>query len=99
MKYYKSQQVRQVMGPNGIQETIMDVEVKNGAGTKSVTIIENGKTRKSTKKLTKKEMYNIGINRFMKNFFQTCLGECKKQTKKQTRSKSKTRKAMKQKRA
>jgi hypothetical protein len=83
------------MGPNGIQETIMNVEVKNGVGTKSVTISENGKTRKSKKKLTKKELQNIGMNRFMPGFFSKCLGDCKKQT----RSKSKTRKAMKKKRA
>lgn len=95
MKYYKSQQVRQVMGPNGIQETIMDVEVKNGVGTKSVTIVENGKTKKSQKKLTKQEIQNIGANRFMPGFFTKCIGDCKKQT----RSKSKTRKAMKKKSA
>jgi len=94
MKFYKSQQVRQVMGPNGIEETIMNVEVKNGVGTKSVTIVENGKTRKSVKKLTKKEIHNIGANRFMPGFFTKCLGDCKKQT----RSKAKTRKAMKKKR-
>lgn len=94
MKYYKSQQVRQVMGPNGLQETVMDVEVKNGHGTKSVSITENGKTRKSVKKLTNKEIKNIGMNRFMPGFFTKCIGDCKKAT----RSKSKTRKAMKKKR-
>lgn len=94
MKFYKSQQVRQVMGPNGIKETIMNVEVKNGVGTKSVTIVEDGKTRKSKKKLTSKELKNIGANIFMPGLFSTCLGDCKKQT----RSKSKTRKAMKKKR-
>ncbi len=95
MKYYKSQQVRQIMGPNGIEETIMNVEVKNGKGTKSVTISENGKTRKSVKKLTNKEIKNIGMNRFMPGFFTKCIGDCKK-----TRSKSKTRKTTKkQKRA
>ena len=95
MKYYKSQQVRQIMGPNGIQETVMNVEVKNGVGTKSVSITENGKTRKSKKKLTRKELQNIGMNRFMPGFFTKCLGDCKKRA---TRSKSKTRKAMKKKR-
>jgi hypothetical protein len=95
MKYYKSQQVRQVMGPNGIQETIMDVEVKNGKGTKSVTVMEDGKTRKSIKKLSKKEIKNIGMNRFMPGFFTKCIGDCNKA---KTRSKAKARKTMKKKR-
>jgi hypothetical protein len=83
------------MGPNGIQETIMNVEVKNGQGTKSVTLVENGKTKKSVKKLTKKEIQNIGMNRFMPGFFTKCIGDCKKGV---TRSKSKARKTMKKKR-
>jgi hypothetical protein len=96
MKYYKSRQVRQVMGPNGIKETIMDVEMKNGKGTKSVTIVEDGKTRKSKKSLTSQEVKNIGLNRFMPGFFTECIGECKQE---KSRSKRKTRKATKQKRA
>jgi hypothetical protein len=96
MKYYKSRQVRQVMGPNGIKETIMDVEMKNGKGTKSVTIVEDGKTRKSKKSLTSQEVKNIGLNRFMPGFFNECIGECKQE---KSRSKRKTRKATKQKRA
>ncbi len=92
MKYYKSRQVRQVMGPNGIKETIMDVEVKNGKGTKSVIIKEDGKTRKSKRPLSPEEMKNIGLNRFMPGFFDDCLGECKKE---KTRSKGRTRKATK----
>jgi hypothetical protein len=91
MKYYKSRQVRQIMGPNGLKETVMDVEMKNGKGVKSVAITENGKTKKSTKKLTAKEMSNIQKNRFMPGFFNECFGEC-------ARSKQKTRKASKKKR-
>jgi hypothetical protein len=94
MKYYKSQQVRQVMGPSGIQETVMNVEVKNGVGTKSVIVVKDGKTRKSVKKLSKKEIKNIGANRFMPGFFTKCLGDCKDTS----RSKAKTRKAIKKKR-
>jgi hypothetical protein len=48
------------------------VVVKNGKGTKTVVTKENGKTRKSTKRLRPKEIHGIQNSQFIPGLFKDC---------------------------
>lgn len=59
---------------NGHQKTRTNtVSIANGKGIKTVEIRENGKTRKSTKKLNSAEIAKIQTNQFIPGLFKPCL--------------------------
>jgi hypothetical protein len=69
---YSSTQVHEVMenGEKKMKKNI--VEIKNGKGSKTVELTENGKTRKSTKKLSNAEIQKIQQNQFIPGLFKSC---------------------------
>jgi hypothetical protein len=48
------------------------VVVKNGKGTKTVSMKERGRTRKTTKRLTPKEIHSIQNSQFIPGLFKDC---------------------------
>ena len=87
---YHSEQVHSVY-ENG-QQVIKknSVNIKNGKGTKTVTMMTNGKSRTSTKKLKPSEVKHIKQNRFIPGLFKPCY-DCinsKPRSKSSTRSKT-----------
>lgn len=74
------------------------VQIKNGKGTKSVTITENGKTRKSTHKLSPSEVQSICNRQFIPGLFSPCYKEANSSKSSTVRSrKSRTRRTTKKK--
>ena len=81
---YSSTQVHEVQ-ENGRQVMKKNsVNIANGKGTKTVEITENGKTRKSTKKLSNAEMEKIQKNQFIPGLFKSCTN-CLRPSSSQTR--------------
>jgi hypothetical protein len=70
---YNSVQEHFVMGPQGKEEKIKRVIIKNGKGVKEVITRRNGKAVKNKKQLTKKEIKNIKEHNFMPNLFTSLL--------------------------
>jgi hypothetical protein len=70
---YKSHQmhVSSMNGETKQQENI--VNIKNGKGTKTVKLTENGKTRKTTKTLTEDNINCIRNHQFIPGLFSDCL--------------------------
>jgi hypothetical protein len=95
---YTSSQVHNVV-ENGRQMTKKNiVNIENGKGVKTVEVTQNGKTRKSTKKLTNAEIQKIQKNQFIPGLFKPCyncintrqaLRQASRQTTNQTRRNSK----------
>lgn len=66
---YHSEQTHTAIN-NGTKTTKKNtVTVKNGKGTKTVTVKENGRTRKSMKPLTPKEIRSIQKSQFIPGLF------------------------------
>ncbi len=70
---YKSHQVHysSVNGESRQQENI--VNVKNGKGTKTVKITQNGKTKKVSRQLTDDNIQCIRNHQFIPGLFSDCL--------------------------
>lgn len=69
---YHSEQVH-TTNMNGIsQEKRNIVNIKNGKGTKTVEVTENGKTNSSTKKLSQSEISQIEKGKFIPNLWKPC---------------------------
>ncbi len=62
-----------VNGVSRQQENI--VNVKNGKGTKTVKIVQNGKTKKATRKLTDDNIQCIQKHQFIPGLFSDCLND------------------------
>jgi hypothetical protein len=72
MFHYSSSQVHEVV-ENGVKKSKRNtVNISNGKGTKTVELTENGKTRKSTKKLSNAEIQKIQKNEFIPGLFKEC---------------------------
>ena len=54
------------------------VKIRNGKGTKTVVIMRDGKTKKSTHKLKPSEVRKIQKNQFIPGLFKPCLKCIKK---------------------
>jgi hypothetical protein len=66
---YHSEQIHTTV-KNGTKTTSNNiVKVKNGKGTKTVMLKENGRTRKSIKPLTPKEIRSIKNSQFIPGLF------------------------------
>jgi hypothetical protein len=78
---------------NGIEQTKKNiVNIKNGKGTKTVTIVKNGKANSSTKKLSTSEVKQIKQNQFIPGLFKPCYTCLKNTTRSKSSSRSKTQK-------
>jgi hypothetical protein len=73
------------------------VHIKNGKGTKSVKITEDGKTKVSTHKLTPTEVKSICNRQFIPGLFAPCYKQANSQTRKARSSKGTTRRTSKKK--
>jgi hypothetical protein len=77
---------------NGTEQTKKNiVNIKNGKGTKTVTIVKNGKANSSTKKLSTSEVKQIKQNQFIPGLFKPCY-DCLNSTRSKSSSRSKTQK-------
>jgi hypothetical protein len=85
---FESTQVHQVEENGHIKTKKNIVNISNGKGTKTVEVIENGKTRKNTKKLSKEEVAKIQKNEFIPGLFKPCY-DCLRSPSTQTRRSSK----------
>jgi hypothetical protein len=90
---YSSTQIHQIQ-ENGKKKTRKNiVAIKNGKGTKTVEINENGKVRKSTKNLSALEIESIQNSQFIPGLFKPCY-DClntrsqRNQTRRNTKKKS-----------
>ena len=88
---FHSEQVHSVY-EDGTQQTRKNiVNIKNGKGTKTVSIVKNGKTNSSTKKLSPAEIKKIKQNQFIPKLFKPCY-TCLNSTRSKSSSRSKTQK-------
>lgn len=87
---YHSEQVHSIMENGQVAQKHNIVDIKNGKGTKKVTMRSGKSTKSSTKKLTKSEIEKIRKNIFIPSLFKPCY-DCLR-TKSQTRKRSHTRK-------
>lgn len=78
---------------NGEQQTKKNVvNIKNGKGTKTVTVMKNGKTKSSTKKLNTAEIKKIKQNQFIPGLFKPCYDCLNQPMRSKSSSRSKTHK-------
>ncbi len=85
---YHSEQTHSssVNGRTQIKKNIVNIE--NGKGTKTVTYIEDGKTRTATRKITPAQMKQIEKGIFVPNLFQPCYDCLNPRNKSRSRSKT-----------
>jgi hypothetical protein len=89
---FHSEQVHSVY-ENGTQQTKKNiVNIKDGKGTKTVSIVKNGKANSSTKKLSSAEIKKIKQNQFIPQLFKPCYTCLKNSTRSKSSSRSKTQK-------
>jgi hypothetical protein len=86
---YHSEQVHTSMVDGEIREKRNIVNIKNGKGTKTVILRENGKTKKSTHKLTSTEKENIKNGIFVPRLFKPCYDCLRTKTKSRSRTQKK----------
>lgn len=89
---YHSEQVHTIIENGESAEKHNIVDIKNGKGTKKVTMKTMKGTKSSTKKLSKSEIEKIRKNIFIPKLFKPCY-DCLR-TKSQTRKRSHTRKGL-----
>ena len=88
---YHSEQVHSTI-ENGTMKTKKNiVDIENGKGTKTVTMITNGNSRSSTKKLSSAEIRKIRKNEFIPKLFKPCI-DCLNAPRSKKVSRSKTQK-------
>jgi hypothetical protein len=88
---YHSEQIHTSIVNGQLKEKRNIVNLKNGSGTKTVILRENGKTRKSTHKLTPTEKEKIKNGIFVERLFKPCY-DCLR-TKSKSRSRTQKKKA------
>ena len=89
---YHSEQVHSTF-ENGAMKTKKNiVNIENGKGTKTVTMVTNGNSRSSTKKLSAAEIRKIRKNEFIPKLFKSCTDCLNARSKKVSRSKTQKKK-------